>query len=350
MRSTGRIPKSLPILLIGSDLEGRVFSEHTSTVLLSLHGAGIVSKHKLSPDQELILRLPDRNSEAEIRVVGQLGLQNSKYTYGVAFLDPLLNFWNIEFPPVTPAEREAGLLSLVCSICQALEKIDDTSIEADICATNDGVLRSCKRCGAATLWKPAPAVSTPESVSVDSAQLPLFSSPLVSEPEKIPAPPPNSIPERAPVRAVPSVPATSPSSFYAQPYASEQLAAPSPPAVQHEPQATVLTMPAPEKTDAPRVNRRKHPRVKVNYSACIRHQARDDDMVTCEDMSKGGIRFTSRTQYYEQSLIEVAVPYQHGQPAIFVPAKIVFVEELPERRLFRCGVQYLKSTRARDCF
>lgn len=109
-------------------------------------------------------------------------------------------------------------------------------------------------------------------------------------------------------------------------------------------------MPAPEKPDAPRINRRKHPRVKVNYSACIRHQARGDDIVTCEDMSKGGLRFTSRKQYYEQSLIEVAVPYQHGQPAIFVPAKIVFVEELPEQRLFRCGVQYLHATKPRDHF
>ena len=43
VRSSGRIPKQIPILLIGSDLDGKVFSESTNTVLLSLHGAGIVS-------------------------------------------------------------------------------------------------------------------------------------------------------------------------------------------------------------------------------------------------------------------------------------------------------------------
>jgi hypothetical protein len=67
-------------------------------------------------------------------------------------------------------------------------------------------------------------------------------------------------------------------------------------------------------------------------------------------MSKGGLRFKSPKNYYAQSLIEVAVPYQKGQPAIFVPAKIVYVEELPEQHLFRYGVQYLKPTKPRDSF
>jgi hypothetical protein len=110
-------------------------------------------------------------------------------------------------------------------------------------------------------------------------------------------------------------------------------------------------VPPPERPAAPRVNRRKHPRVKVNYSACVRHPDRDgDDIVLCEDMSKGGLRFKSRKKYFSQSFIEVAVPYQPGQSAIFVPAQIVYAEELPEQQLFRYGVQYLKPTKTRDSF
>jgi hypothetical protein len=101
---------------------------------------------------------------------------------------------------------------------------------------------------------------------------------------------------------------------------------------------------------APPANRRRYPRVKVAYSACIRHPDRGDEIVTCEDMSKGGLRFKCRKQYYAQSLIEVAVPYQPGQPAIFVPARIVFVEPLPEQSLFRCGIEYFKPTKPRDHF
>ncbi len=71
MRRSGRIPKEIAILLVGSDLEGKVFSEQTKTVVLSRHGAGIVSQYKLVPEQELILRRLDTNSETEIRIVGQ---------------------------------------------------------------------------------------------------------------------------------------------------------------------------------------------------------------------------------------------------------------------------------------
>jgi hypothetical protein len=153
VRITGRIPKEVPILLIGSDLDGKVFSEPTNTVLLSLHGAGIISHHKLSPEQELILRCPDRNSETAVRIVGEMGSSNVIHTYGLAFVDPNLNFWSLEFPPLTPAELAAGQLSPVCTSCKTLENLDNTSVEADLCAANKSVLRFCKHCVFSTLWK-----------------------------------------------------------------------------------------------------------------------------------------------------------------------------------------------------
>ena len=355
MRSSGRIPKELPILLIGDDLDGKVFSERTRTVVLSLHGAGILSKHKLCPEQELILRCPERNKETEVRVVGQLGTHDGIHTYGVAFVNPTLNFWDIEFPPISSIEREFGLLSLVCTSCKTLEKIDDTGIEADICATNEGVMRFCKRCGSSTLWKPDVNAFPQESVPPATEQMSLFSvpsSPASSSTAKSsapPAPPPAPVP--LPAAGAPSA------SFYAQSYASTQNSSasrtnvyPARPEPLGEQRTAILTVPQPQESERPRVNRRKHPRVKVNYSACVRHPQRGDDVVLCEDMSKGGLRFKSRKHYYAQSLIEVAAPYQPGQPAIFIPAQIVFVEELPEQQLFRYGVQYLKPTRIRDSF
>jgi PilZ domain-containing protein len=214
VRSSGRIAKEIPIFLIGSDLDGKVFSEPTNTVLLSLHGAGIVSRHKLSPEQELILRCPERNIEAEIRVVGQRGSQQGIY--------------------------------------------------------------------AST--RPLPQTSAPSQ----SMGYPAGSDLVV-----------------------------------------ERLGA-------------VLTLPPPPELEAPRANRRKHARVKVSYSASVRHAERGDDIVTCEDMFRGGLRFKSRKRYYDGTLIEVTVPYTRGPPAIFVPAQIVFFQELPEQQLFRYGVAYLQ--------
>ena len=352
MRSSGRIPKQIPILLIGSDLDGRVFSEPTTTVLLSLHGAGILSRHKLSPEQELVLRWPEKNREAEIRVVGHLGEQSGQHTYGVAFFDPHLNFWQIDFPPINPSEMELGLLSIICSSCNTLERIDDASIEADVCATNESVIRLCKHCGTTTLWKPGQSAINQKPVATETSQMPLFSASAAPLSTPTLAPSSNPIPAPAPPPALAPVPPAAPTSFYAQSHSSAKNTAPSPSTSQSAQRAAVLTLspPAHDKPAAPRANRRKHPRVKVNYSACIRHPERGDDVVQCEDMSKGGLRFKSRTHYYPQALIEVAVPYEKGQPAIFVHAQIVFVEELPEQRLFRYGVQYLKATKTREYF
>jgi hypothetical protein len=71
-RRSGRITLAVPILLIGSDSVGKVFSEQTHTVMLSLHGAGIVSRYRLVAEQQLVLREKATNREAEIRVVGEI--------------------------------------------------------------------------------------------------------------------------------------------------------------------------------------------------------------------------------------------------------------------------------------
>src|SRR6267143_2329381 len=96
LRRSHRIAREIAILLVGSDMEGKVFSEQTKTVLLSRHGAGVVSQYVLSPEQELILRRLDTDKEVEVRVVGQLGSQKNTYTYGMAFLDQTIDFWGIK--------------------------------------------------------------------------------------------------------------------------------------------------------------------------------------------------------------------------------------------------------------
>jgi hypothetical protein len=92
----------------------------------------------------------------------------------------------------------------------------------------------------------------------------------------------------------------------------------------------------------PSEDKRQHRRMKVNLAACIRSPEFDDDVVICEDMSRGGVRFNSRRQYFADTNIEVAVPYTGGSSDIFVPAQILYVQELDKRRLYRCGAAYTK--------
>jgi PilZ domain len=313
VRRSSRVQKQVSILLVGSDMDGRVFSEKTNTVVLSRHGAGIISEYTLSAEQELIIRLAGSDKEAEVRLVGQLAAQDGKYIYGVAFLDPNLNFWGIEFPAPSDSEKAAGRKVLECSSCKGRESIDQSDVEADVFAINQSVIRYCKRCGSSTLWR-APTGSAEQLADFE---------------EHKPAPlPPSSSRAAAPIEQ----PAGAPASVTREPVAeppvrpSEDLATPT--SIRHE-------------------NRRKHVRTKVSFKACVRSKDRADDIVTCEDISRGGLRFKSRKRYAEKEIIEVAAPYETGAQNFFVPARIVFVMELPKEKYFRCGVEYVSETKPR---
>ena len=69
--------------------------------------------------------------------------------------------------------------------------------------------------------------------------------------------------------------------------------------------------------------------------ACIRRRGFAEEVVVCEDLSKGGLSFRSRNQYAENSRVEVAVPFTPGTGAIFVPIRIVFSQSIPS-----AGIHY----------
>lgn len=90
------------------------------------------------------------------------------------------------------------------------------------------------------------------------------------------------------------------------------------------------------------VPRRNRTRVKARVLACVRRRGFQEEVVVCEDLSKGGISFRSRNHYPEGTRIEVAVPYTPGAGAIFVPIRIVFSQPIASAGLFRHGAAYLR--------
>lgn len=292
-RRGGRIAREIPILLIGSDSEGRVFCEETKTVVVSLHGAGVISRYKLFAEQELILRCVETNREAEVRVVGEIGSQGPAHTYGIAFLDDTLNFWKMEFPP-PPASCETDLASLTleCSGCSAPMTIENADLEFDVCAIHGGVVRYCGQCNLPTVWKRSTEV---------------FSAPLLAG--------------TAEKKLQPSERAAS-------------VLEPQPP-----------SPPAPGAVAAQSgINRRLRVRAKVNYFACVRSTEFGDDIVVCIDMSRGGVCFKSRNCYLNSAMIQIAVPFSpesRAAPAIFVPARIAHVGKISAEGMYRCGVAFL---------
>jgi PilZ domain len=108
------------------------------------------------------------------------------------------------------------------------------------------------------------------------------------------------------------------------------------PEVQHE-------VPGATQTEDERVvPRRNRTRVKARVLACIRRRGFQEEVVVCEDLSKGGISFRSRNQYPEGTRVEVAVPFTPGSATIFVPIRIVSCHAIPSAGLHRHGAAYVR--------
>ncbi len=250
-RRSKRILKAIPILLSGSDIDGQQFSEQTRTLVLSRHGAGIFSTKKLAPQAVLIVRSVETNQEAAVRVIDQVAGTPEGYTYGVVFLDPSVNLWNVEFAP-QPEDEGAKSMLFECASCHEREAVNPNDVELDVYAINKAVSRYCANCGTPTSWK---------EVSGAIETKPSF--PDVK----------NEDTKKDDTKKEPASEAT--------------------PTSRHE-------------------NRRKDVRARVNFSACIRYSG-SQEIVTCENLSRGGFCFRSSKRYAEKSMIEVALPYSEGE-------------------------------------
>jgi len=352
MRRSGRVFQSVPILLIGSDAEGRMFTEDSHTVILSLHGAGIVSNHKLIAEQELILRSKESGREAEIRVVGEIGSEDGRYTYGVAFLDDELDFWKMDFPPSPSATERPLELVLQCGSCGATVTLLNGDYEFDVCAIHGGLVRYCTECGFATVWK------RPEAGGAPRRPVPKVERKL--EPPQRAA----VVVEHAGLELEEQESLTQPFTGYVAPLETVKL---EPRAVHVGAQAELQVEARVEDRGNSRAerhaevraeneartaattttavdDRRQRIRAKVNYFACVQSAAFGKDVVTCIDMSRGGLGFRTKNAYAISTDVTIAVPFSPespNAPAIYVPARVVNIAELPELKMFRCGVAFL---------
>jgi len=255
--------------------------------VLSRHGAGIFSTKKLAPQSVLIVRCVETNQEAAARVIDRVAGTPEGFTYGVAFLEPNVNLWDVEFAPQPEAEAGPKTMLLECSTCHEREAVHPNDVELDVYAINKSVSRYCANCGTPTSWKEVSgAVETKSSSPNPKKDDATRDDTKKDDTKKDPATPP-------------------------------------PPAHRQE-------------------NRRKDVRARVSFSACIRDSGAEE-IVACENLSRGGFCFRSSKPYLEKSTIEVALPYSPGEPAIFFKARVVWIQELAAEKLFRCGAAYVKA-------
>jgi hypothetical protein len=89
--------------------------------------------------------------------------------------------------------------------------------------------------------------------------------------------------------------------------------------------------------------KRTQKRIKTTLCVCVRQSGFPDDVVTCENLSRGGLLFRSSRLYARDSRIEVAVPFIAGSANIFVPAYVAHVEECDS--FCRVGAAYVDAQR-----
>lgn len=99
-------------------------------------------------------------------------------------------------------------------------------------------------------------------------------------------------------------------------------------------EAQEAASPDEEKRDRHRI------RLKTRLTACIRQAGSDDELAVCEDISPVGMCFRSKRRYEAEANVDVAVPYSPDAANIFLPARIVYSEEIPKAGLFRHGTEY----------
>jgi len=85
---------------------------------------------------------------------------------------------------------------------------------------------------------------------------------------------------------------------------------------------------------------RQRMRLKTRLTACVRQAGADDELAVCEDISPVGMCFRSKRRYDSNSAIQVAVPYSPDSANIFLPARVIYSEEMPKAGLFRHGTEY----------
>jgi hypothetical protein len=353
---------------------GRAFSERTHTVMLSLHGAGILSTQRFVPEQELILRIEESNRAAEVRVVGKIATDEEQHIYGVAFLDENLDFWQVEFPPPMTGTQPM-VLTLECGSCGQRLDVASGQFEYDIGQIHGGLTRQCAECGVLTVWKRTDAgaqtladragredepvatqiepdndalrnerrFGTSESSTGSSEIGDVFRHRESAAGARTSGWRDKVSGEDKTTDTGTGVPQAKKS--FAGLLQGDGVEVPERivPPLDEEEEPAVLA--SPEPAWDPSVERRRRGRAKVSFFAAVKTPQLGLDIVTCIDMSKGGVGFRSRNPYEKEMKIQIAVPFApelKNAPAIFVAGRIANVRKVDG--MWRCGVEFLKGT------
>lgn len=165
-RRSDRISLSVPVWVKGVGRDGLALAERAKTLALSRHGASIILMRAVLPDATLTICHMESGKEAECRVVEEVGRQHDIHLYGVVLVDPEINLWDIDFPPLARAENAAARVLLECIACRNFGVVYLDEMEAEVFASSRYISRPCLHCQSATVWRDRHAGAGGHRISV----------------------------------------------------------------------------------------------------------------------------------------------------------------------------------------
>lgn len=141
---------SIRVTVDGADAEK--LSAEGETLDVSRHGATISVPCRLRVGQKITIgRLALFPHQAEARVVGEIP-DHGANVYGVTFLDPDVNLWDVTFPPIVESDKAVLRTLLRCLSCQRLAVAYLDEFETDLFLVQHNLPRLCSHCGGWTTW------------------------------------------------------------------------------------------------------------------------------------------------------------------------------------------------------
>lgn len=177
-RRSDRVCLTLLLEISGTDSNGKPFKAPAHTLLISRHGAVIVSDRTLAAGQQLHVQRTAKNQSHRkgiTRVIGQYGRQSDGFLYGLECLDENVDLWGVEFPPVEKSEEAVARMILECTYCRSREVVYLDPLQLKGYEMNRGLARHCKTCDVPSFWvqashenekKTAAGISAGETPSV----------------------------------------------------------------------------------------------------------------------------------------------------------------------------------------
>jgi len=98
-RRSQRILLAIGVLVKGVRLDGKPFSEKTSTLVVNAHGASLRLREPVASGQYLTVTNLKTNEVCDCRVIEVMPGQSGEPEVGVEFAEPLPRFWRVAFPP-----------------------------------------------------------------------------------------------------------------------------------------------------------------------------------------------------------------------------------------------------------